>query len=89
VILGKPKLHVARKGAVGTVKAEADRFAANVLPTICEAQNAGARTLREIADALNARGITTARGGHWYAQTVANILERHRKQRSERAFLFD
>jgi DNA invertase Pin-like site-specific DNA recombinase len=76
VILGNPKLHVARKGAVDAVKTEADRFAANVLPIIHEAQKAGARTLRELADALNARGITTARGGQWYAQTVANILER-------------
>jgi hypothetical protein len=67
---------VARKNAVATVKAEAERDAANVLPIIREAQKAGARTLRELAEALNARGITTARGGHWYAQTVANILER-------------
>jgi hypothetical protein len=67
---------VARKGAVDAVKVEADRFAANVLPIIREAQKAGARTLRELAEALNARGITTARGGQWYAQTVANILER-------------
>jgi Recombinase len=48
----------------------------NVLPIIREAQKAGARTLREIAEALNARGIPTARGGQWYAQSVANILER-------------
>ena len=61
---------------VASNKANADRFAANVLPIIREAQKAGARTLRELADALNARGITTARGGQWYAQTVANILER-------------
>jgi len=60
----------------GNVKAEADRYAANVLPIIREAQKAGARTLREIAEALNARGIATARGGQWYAQSVANILER-------------
>jgi Recombinase len=61
---------------VDAVKAEADRYAANVLPIIREAQRAGARTLREIADALNARGIATARGGRWYAQTVANVLAR-------------
>jgi hypothetical protein len=36
----------------------------------------GGRTLREIADALNARGIATARGGQWYAQSVANVLAR-------------
>ena len=74
--LGNPTLHVARKNAAGAVKAEADRYAANVLPIIREAQKAGARTLREIAEALNARGITTARGGQWYAQSVANILRR-------------
>jgi hypothetical protein len=73
ITLGNPKLRVARKSAV---KAEVDRFAANVLPIIREAQKAGARTLREIADALNARGIATARGGQWYAQSVANVLAR-------------
>jgi DNA invertase Pin-like site-specific DNA recombinase len=76
VALGNPKLHVARKSAVEAVKAEADRYAANVLPIIREAQKAGANTLRQIAEALNARGIATARGGQWYAQSVANILER-------------
>jgi len=74
--LGNPRLHEARKNAVKAVKAEADRYAANILPIIREAQKAGARTLREIAEALNARGIATARGGQWYAQSVANILER-------------
>jgi DNA invertase Pin-like site-specific DNA recombinase len=76
VILGNPKLHVARKNAVEAVKAEADRYAANVLPIIREAQKAGARTLREIAEALNARGIATARGGQWHATSVSNVLNR-------------
>jgi DNA invertase Pin-like site-specific DNA recombinase len=76
VTLGNPRLNVARKGAVEAVTAEAERFAANVLPIIREAQKAGARTLRQIADALNARGVPTARGGQWYAQSIANILER-------------
>ena len=58
------------------MKAEADQYAANVLPIIREAQKASARTLRKIAEALNARGIATARGGQWYAQSVANVLER-------------
>jgi hypothetical protein len=58
------------------VKAEADTYAGNVLPIIREAQKAGARTLREIAEALNARGIATARGGQWYAQSVVNVLAR-------------
>ena len=67
---------MARKSAVDAVKSEADRYADNVLPIIREAQRAGARTLREIAEALNARGIATARGGQWYAQSVANVLAR-------------
>src|SRR5882672_10644616 len=76
VILGNPSLHVARKSAVETVTASADRFATNVLPLIREAQKAGATTLRDIAAALNARGIATARGGQWHAKSVSNILER-------------
>ena len=76
VSLGNPRLHVARKNALGVVKAEADRYAANVLPIIREAQKAGASTLRQIAEALNARGIPTARGGQWHAQSVANVLQR-------------
>jgi len=55
VTLGNPRLHVARRSAIEAVSAEADRFAANVLPIIREAQKAGAKTLREIAAALNAR----------------------------------
>src|SRR5262245_1476603 len=76
VTLGNPKLYVARRSAVEAVSAEADRFAANVLPIIKEAQKAGATTLREIAAALNARGVATARGGQWHPKSVSNILER-------------
>jgi hypothetical protein len=76
VSLGNPRLTEARKNAVEAVKTEADRYAANVLPIIREAQKAGATTLREIAAALNARGVATARGGQWHAKSIANILER-------------
>jgi DNA invertase Pin-like site-specific DNA recombinase len=54
----------------------ADAFAANVLPIARQIQASGATTLRAIAEALNARGIRTARGGQWYAATVANLLRR-------------
>ena len=76
VTLGNPKLHAARRSAMEAVTSEAERFAANVLPIIREAQKAGATTLREIAAALNARGVATARGGQWHAKSVSNILER-------------
>src|SRR3954469_12369706 len=71
VTLGSPKLHMARKSAVASITAEADRHAANILPIIREAQRAGATTLRQIAEALNARGVATARGGQWYATSVS------------------
>ena len=76
VTLGSPKLHQARESAVAAIKASADQHAANVLPIIREAQKAGATTLRAVAEALNARGITTARGGSWHAMSVKNVLDR-------------
>lgn len=76
VTLGNPRLHEARETAVATIKASADQHAANVLPIIREAQKAGARTLRQIAEVLNARGVATARGGTWHAMSVKNMLAR-------------
>jgi DNA invertase Pin-like site-specific DNA recombinase len=76
VNLGGPKLPEARKVAQATIKAHADQHAANVLPIIREAQRAGATSLREIAEVLNARGIATARGGRWHSSSVRNVLER-------------
>ena len=76
VTLGNPRLDQARRSAIKAVRTEADKYAANVLPIIREAQKAGATSLREIAEALNARGIATARGGQWYASSVRNVLER-------------
>jgi DNA invertase Pin-like site-specific DNA recombinase len=75
-VLGGPKLAEARMAAQAVIRDNADRYAANVLPIIREAQRAGAETLRDVADALNARGIATARGGQWYATSVKNVLER-------------
>jgi DNA invertase Pin-like site-specific DNA recombinase len=76
VVLGGPKLAKARKSAVASIKALADQHAANVLPVIREIRRAGATSLHQIADALNARGITTPRGGHWHASSVRNVLAR-------------
>ena len=62
--------------AIETIEAAAEKHAANVLRIIKEIKRAGASTLREIADALNARGVAQARGGKWYAMTVSNVLAR-------------
>jgi DNA invertase Pin-like site-specific DNA recombinase len=76
VKLGGPKLPQARKKAVASIKATADQQAGNVLPIIREIQRSGMKSLRQIADALNARGIATQRGGKWYATSVSNIMAR-------------
>ena len=74
VKLGGPRLAQARKAAAKAIGANADRHAANVI--IREIQRAGATSLRAIAEALNARGVATARGGKWQAMTVSNLLVR-------------
>lgn len=75
-VLGNPRLAEVRgKGAAANAAAAA-RFAANVLPVIREVQASGVRSLRGIADALNARGIATARGGRWTAVQIGSILRR-------------
>jgi len=64
-----------RNGAAKT-KAGADVFAANVLPIIREIEVAGKRKPRDIAEALNARGVRTARGGLWHVTTVRRLMGR-------------
>ncbi len=55
----------------------ADRFAGNVRPIIVDIQKrTGITSLAGIAAALNAQGVSTARGGRWGAQTVKNVLAR-------------
>ena len=76
VKLGGPKLAQAREAAAESIKVLADRHAANVLPVIREIQRTGTTSLHQIANALNARGISTPRGGQWYAKSVSNVLAR-------------
>jgi DNA invertase Pin-like site-specific DNA recombinase len=75
-VLGNPNLHLVQQRAADAGKAEADRFAANVLPVINQVRKTGATTLQAIADALNARGVATARGGTWSPSNVRNVLAR-------------
>ena len=57
----------------------ADQFAANILPVIRDVQATGAISYTAIADALNMRGIATARGGEWYPSTVRKLMLRNPK----------
>lgn len=76
VRLGNPRLSEVHAVHNARTAATAAAFAASVLPHIRKAQSEGAASLRQIADALNVKGVTTATGGRWYAQQVANILRR-------------
>ncbi|CAO4172288.1 recombinase family protein [Methylorubrum extorquens] len=55
---------------------QAARRSADLAPIIAEIRAAGATSLRQVADALNARGIPTARGGRWSAVQVQRVLAR-------------
>jgi DNA invertase Pin-like site-specific DNA recombinase len=73
--LGNPRLDEVRGKGAASMKAAADRFAANILPLIQPLKTEG-RSLRDIANVLNARGVPTARGGKWAATQIADILRR-------------
>ncbi len=76
VKLGSPAPRKGSAKGVAAIKAQADDFAANTRPLIDDIRKSGINTLQGIADALNARGIPTARGGAWGKQTVANVIRR-------------
>jgi DNA invertase Pin-like site-specific DNA recombinase len=76
VKLGNPRAAETVGRAHEANRAAADQFAANVLPIVRTIQTSGITSLAGIAEALNARGIRTARGGAWYASTVRNLLAR-------------
>jgi DNA invertase Pin-like site-specific DNA recombinase len=69
---------VAKKGALASVSVRSKRStlrAQDLGQTLQELQASGA-SLREIAAALNARKIPTARGGEWSAVQVKRVLDR-------------
>ena len=59
-----------------TCIAEADRFAGSVMPIVEGLQRSGITSYRGIAQALNVRGIRTARGGTWQVSNVRNVIAR-------------
>lgn len=80
VKLGKPEnLSNQQAGSVaGNARKteKADEHAARVMSHIAEAQRQGAVTLRQIAQALNAKGFTTARGAAWGPVQVQRVMAR-------------
>jgi DNA invertase Pin-like site-specific DNA recombinase len=76
VKLGNPRFADAVIAARAAASAGADRFAENVRPIIDAIRASGITTNMGIAEALNARGIRTARGSEWHATSVRRILAR-------------
>lgn len=80
--LGSPKLRkgiaaaIARQGRQARTE-QADEYAAQVMPFIADAREAGANTLGKIAQALVARGVLSPGGGtRWDHRQVARIIAR-------------
>jgi DNA invertase Pin-like site-specific DNA recombinase len=67
----RPKTEKRNEAIQAGADASAKKVAALLLP-----MKAAGKTLREIASALNASGITTSRGNQWSASQVMRTLER-------------
>lgn len=81
VKLGKPE-NLSRRdrgceisAMVRRAKAKAEARAADLLPIITSLQEAGASTYAALAQALNERGIPTARGGQWRPAQVQRVMD--------------
>ena len=76
VKLGNPRAAETVGKAHAAHRAAADHFAASVLPIVQSIRASGITSHAGIAEALNSRGVRTARGGQWYATTVRNLIAR-------------
>ena len=76
VKLGNPHFAEAVVLARTAASANADRFAEQIRPVIEGIRASGIITYLGIAEALNARGIRTARGSDWHATSVRRVLTR-------------
>jgi DNA invertase Pin-like site-specific DNA recombinase len=83
VKLGNPNgaaaLRRAGKGGAplrAAVKRNTEAHARDLAPVLAELKMQGITSLRAVAEALNARGMLTRRGGRWWVSNVRNLLER-------------
>lgn len=75
VRLGSSNPAIGAAAGNAAIQARAKAFAATMQPILAQIRAAGCTSLRDIAQALQARGIKTARGGTvWHASQVANLL---------------
>ena len=76
--LGCPTPQIGSAIGVAKIQAKADRYAERVGPIVRDIiTKSGADTMRDIAAALQARGVATPRGNtNWNASQVSNLLKR-------------
>jgi len=84
--LGNPR-NIAQAGELGrnSQTKAADEFMVQLLPIIDAIRNAGA--IEAMSQALNQRGIRSARGGPWRASSVASLIARAKQTSATAAFL--
>jgi DNA invertase Pin-like site-specific DNA recombinase len=68
--------HKGRAISAGVRREKVKRRAQDLVPILADIRASGATSLREIAAALNARNIRTARGAQWSSVQVMRVLER-------------
>ena len=75
--LGNPHnlVHAGSLGRAALIES-ADKFVESLVPIVQAVRSEGAATLREMAQALNRRGVKAPRGGAWHPSSVANLLTR-------------
>ena len=78
VKLGSPHPEIGSEVGVKAIKDKADSYAERVGPVVRDIiKKSGASTLRDIAHALQARGVETPRGNQeWHPSQVSNLIKR-------------
>lgn len=71
---GRTKANQAKGGE--STKAKAETFAESVRDSVELCILKGTRTLQGVADCLNSKGVTTAKGGEWQPMQVKRVMER-------------
>jgi Recombinase len=61
---------------VASIRSKAQGRAENLRAIVDDMRAQGIVSIRQIAEALNTRGILTPRGGHWHATSAARVLGR-------------
>jgi DNA invertase Pin-like site-specific DNA recombinase len=73
--LGNPKWKESIGKAIDANRQKAGDHRAKIIDEVEVLRRHGLKTLKELANGLNYRGITTRTGGKWYPMTVKRVLD--------------